>query len=1397
MLLSNLENPLQPPKDPPCCPPPPQISELINSSTNSNSPSGGRSSSDDVDGDDNNNNNQLQLVDLFKSDHHPPPKFSIRDYVFNTRSKDIENNWPFSEENLQLCLKHGLKDLLPPFQSPHSVRKPSSLCNSKTHNQNDHGVLVDYSHNNHAGCSNQNIAVGDCSQTNPKGFQSEGGSKEFPSTIITSQTCSEITSVPTNRSPEFGTDNFQELSPPRAKKTGVVSKSQVQVKKCRLVVKLGNNSSNLTTKEDGLMVSEVAAMASSKVCPVCKTFSSSSNTTLNAHIDQCLSGESTATKCSLDAKVIKHKIKPRKIKSMVDIYATALHCTLEELDRRNGTNWANTKSSLPAQENEAGSSTADQKKKQARWLSSPANSLEENPPDEGAVYIDANGTKVRILSKPADPSLVLKAVDGDKVPPKKFVNRDKVSKFLLSKKKKQNQVQKRHKLVKHGKMSSTFRPHLTSSKINDNHDRNSSREENLEEEACITRHFKSPTEVEFNRRPDVVCGWVCSKRTGLTKRSNGRDERDLVVETDRLSLGNSNVQNSCGSGRRTSHAFETSLPRNSKQIEKLAYDPCDDEYREMPVRKRSRVDVVESPVSFGKEKVLNVKQARKDKSRNGEDCLSSVCKRKVQVYADEDRNVDRVVVDPKNSCGQDMHSAKGKMFSSLRNKSFSGQESKPDKMNFKRKFLAFKKSSGVGYDHDRIGRTHGMVSVDGVRNLKARKSWGEGVSAGKTAPRRLKTLYSAFMSYDAEEQDGSFVHGSSSESRSHHVESAGMNTDTSDEEDFEMETPSGDAFMNFRDQLASSSDLGCNSRRFSDEALEFEDEPPACSAEPLFNDGEGMFCAGAEAVPENMNVVAELESSGTHGNYFVDVDPIPIPGPPGSFLPSPGHMDSEDLPGNSSLTSSRIQSSDDRQELVDQSSDSPVSAISAISSSTLAKSDSKSSGTMMVGCPGQALDGLGNGNVESSSPVLVDNTSTAGGAERTVLGKYHEISLSNNEKVVYEFKDHHPPCCCSRKEGYSQNISLNYEESQLLKRRTMTAADVMAATRKEVTCDRPEMLSANGCNPGDRAAIQRIAADSSLLRFPIGDAGCEPNSPAAPSPVLRLMGKNLMVVNKDDQSVVSSQMKLSQLSPIIGHSNPGHVLPVSGVPIISQAPYSLEPAARSNNAMQRSEWSDGRYTGRENVWTASQMLPVTSPTVFSSRGAVLGGLAGSSSMHPEYIHGYNLSATEQRHPTVNGMVKPSANFDADEHCSSPPSLRWRNTANGAPVNNAAKEIIVIDDSPENDHLGSMPARTAHGQGPIQDANLACGSRSRAISLYGYPQYGSAATYSTGSPVDASFRMQTNNVINVNGSSPGKWMNWGAAAEGSSAMHQSPLMTTTPSSAAAQLRPKFYNYSNLK
>ncbi|KAL2548601.1 Small nuclear ribonucleoprotein Sm D3 [Forsythia ovata] len=119
----------------------------------------------------------------------------------------------------------------------------------------------------------------------------------------------------------------------------IISSTQSLVKKCKLIVKLSNIIDPRSNEDPATNVSVASGTMASKVCPVCKTFSSSSNTTLNAYIDQCLSGESII-KWTANSRVTKHRIKPRKTRLMVDIYETTSYCTLEELDRRNGTNWA-------------------------------------------------------------------------------------------------------------------------------------------------------------------------------------------------------------------------------------------------------------------------------------------------------------------------------------------------------------------------------------------------------------------------------------------------------------------------------------------------------------------------------------------------------------------------------------------------------------------------------------------------------------------------------------------------------------------------------------------------------------------------------------------------------------------------------------------------------------------------------------------------------------------------------------------------------------------------------------------------------------------------------------------------------------------------------------------------
>ncbi|XP_073011133.1 uncharacterized protein [Typha latifolia] len=138
----------------------------------------------------------------------------------------------------------------------------------------------------------------------------------------------------------------------------------------------------------------VSDQMASKICPVCKIFASTSNTTLNVHIDQCLSAESDRR--GVNAKFLKPNTKARKKRLIVDIYTSAPRCTLEDLDRRNGTNWASESCVIISNEVHTKAQPPSSSKLDSR-----------NIKCEGAVYIDSNGIKLGILSKFSDTSSVM------------------------------------------------------------------------------------------------------------------------------------------------------------------------------------------------------------------------------------------------------------------------------------------------------------------------------------------------------------------------------------------------------------------------------------------------------------------------------------------------------------------------------------------------------------------------------------------------------------------------------------------------------------------------------------------------------------------------------------------------------------------------------------------------------------------------------------------------------------------------------------------------------------------------------------------------------------------------------------------------------------------------------
>ncbi|KAH9602283.1 hypothetical protein KSS87_015444 [Heliosperma pusillum] len=331
-------------------------------------------------------------IEAHKSNH--VPQFSIRDYVFSARNKDINTNWPFSEKNLQLCLKHGVKNVLPPFQPLDSFRDSSvkrclveKSISSEESNLNKRPSVMRI-HPIRA------TAINRCwNQEFVEGFRDLDS---FPSVRekdlafqTTSIICqSEVGSVSTSNLPlsEVVSDEH-EAAASAANKTKS-SVSHVFDKKRGAASKLPVNSRRATPEDITSACTAPSEATATKICPVCENFSSSSNTTLNAHIDQCLSSQSSPNWMK-NSKLVNPRIKPRKMRSMVDICATAPRCTLEDLDRRNGSNWA---VNLDTTSLDTGLRIEGSNHRvSSRYI--------VNNCDDDSVYIDSSGRKIRILSK--------------------------------------------------------------------------------------------------------------------------------------------------------------------------------------------------------------------------------------------------------------------------------------------------------------------------------------------------------------------------------------------------------------------------------------------------------------------------------------------------------------------------------------------------------------------------------------------------------------------------------------------------------------------------------------------------------------------------------------------------------------------------------------------------------------------------------------------------------------------------------------------------------------------------------------------------------------------------------------------------------------------------------------
>ncbi|XP_043691672.1 uncharacterized protein LOC122642281 isoform X2 [Telopea speciosissima] len=274
-------------------------------------------------------------------------------------------------------------------------------------------------------------------------------------------------------------------------------------------------------------------------------------------------------------------------------------------------------------------------------------------------------------------------------------------------------------------------------------------------------------------------------------------------------------------------------------------------------------------------------------------------------------------------------------------------------------------------------------------------------------------------------------------------------------------------------------------------------------------------------------------------NSLSEVDVIPIPGPPGSFLPSPGG--SEVLQESSALTSSRVLTSQDIYALTDrESSGSPFSATSAISHPYMGGTDVKHLEHESVARPPAIQDKISNLSYHSTKPAVRDTSTfpcmvSVDGAERTNFERENvKFTVISPSKGSLEYSDDQT-CCCSRKEGASWGAVLMCEESNFPGQPVAFPAKGKEMSSNQDT--RPEVLASPSICLSlkiDKMMVSTLElptcpiamknSHAASVNFPsLSDSYSATSSShahprATTHPVLRLMGKNLTVVNKDEDT---------------------------------------------------------------------------------------------------------------------------------------------------------------------------------------------------------------------------------------------------------------------------------------
>ncbi|KAL9224898.1 hypothetical protein vseg_000880 [Gypsophila vaccaria] len=1081
--------------------------------------------------------------------------FSIRNYVFSARNKDISTNWPFSQKNLQLCLKHGIKDVLPPFQSVYSFRDVSakrclaekSVSTEESNIDKRPSVTKKYqSRGTTIDCRwNQEFAKGYKDQTS---FPSVG-EKDLEFHTVAAVCQSEVGSVSTSNLPLSEALSEEQEAAASAANKKKSSVSQIFDKKCGVTLKSSVNSRRGAPDDITSACTFPSEAMASKICPVCNSFSSSSNTTLNAHIDQCLSSQSNP-KWVKNSKVTYPRIKPRKMRTMADICATAPRCTLEDLDRRNGSNWAVNRE-IPSEDTELHTEGSSHRVISRHTV---------NKHDDGCVYIDSNGRKIRIISKFNDMPLSIPKLREDSKVRKQSKKGKRCRLFSSSRKR---------RIVNHLKYLRVARQrkHLMSVKV-----------KGRSAEACVAKEatcagYRSDVvhqpPLSFSKDPQVheqknqIASETSSKCTSSKKINSAK--KNVPEATTKISRYDFRVRNDSSAGLsidgirghtvNKKNLLKNRSPLPKKPLCSVRWSLRTSVYDSAGQDKKSWGS--SSGMTLGSPPPRSEIQSNREpfevplKSMapgfNGEhpkECLSMPMDYKANPVSSLQRGIE-TQSDAKHSTGSQkmLHSCHANPSEKMRlSDSETGMPS-PDP-SYAGDCRPISRLKGSAVDNSSAGR------VD-----EETKAWStdSGEQYGANQDYNQNGLRDRYKHTDGGEgkycltRSAETSHGS--KDFNDPVSSARFAVRETDIKLNPRADPELQKVVDVSVPLPKTMQSINNQRSLS------RDESTAYFAQADLME-EQLFYRDVSAAARSELKTGIVSFSFGEGSSLMTVDPIPIPGPPGCDLPSFSDMGSEDLLRTSSSSTSLEQSFGDGHGVVDGDS-----------------SDSRFSATSTVFNLGVIDDHAYPGWLAASSSVdalTVFSQSTAVRTERVA-------SADSNLK---EGPCSGQQCCCSRKEGIPWSAAIYFPESQLQGQRMASLTSFPGEPLADSTMTkRPyavdDSISFNTCQRIESENLVNLVEKShkNVMSWKISaevaarahrNDECDSSSSA---PILRLMGKDLMVVNNEEddlslgraaQNVCMNKKMHTVTETLSKHGIPEHLSSHSPA-LMGPQPYEQDP----------------------------------------------------------------------------------------------------------------------------------------------------------------------------------------------------------------------------------------------